>query len=335
MLNSWTSLLRFVRPLTIRSLFLAVALAHVTDLNAQNGAQTQQDELAPTSLSYSDPIEFRWKVGCRIVGGADKCKNMIVTLPLPSDWPEQTAVLDSEDIPSEVRVTKYRTLDGGVKQLIMLLPSVPANEEILISQTYRVRVSRIEGAQQTNTLEIPKRVEKVNRPYLGVSPMISYRNSKMRAKVKEITADHETAWAKVEAIFDWVRENIELHEEESEDTLSVFRARAGNTEDKVALFVGMCRALKVPARMVWVDGNQTAEFFLINEEGYGNWYPCQVAGPREFGSMSDVRVVLQKGDNFKVPEKEAPQKFVAEFAITKGKVRPSVEFSRELLPEQN
>ena len=335
MLNSSTFSHRFVRPLTTLSFILFIGLALANSLNAQNGDQAEPTELAPTSLSYSDPIEFRWKVACRIVGGADKCKNMIVTLPLPSDWPEQTAVLESEDLPPEVRVTKYRTLDGGVKQLIMLLPSIPANEEILISQIYRVQVSRIEGAQQTDTLKIPKRVDKVNRPYLGVSPMISYRNSKMRAKVKEITANHETAWAKVEAIFDWVRENIEVHEEESEDTLSVFRARAGNTEDKVALFVGMCRALKVPARMVWVDGNQTAEFFLINEDGYGNWYPCQVAGPREFGSMSDVRIVLQKGDNFKVPEKEAPQKFVAEFAITKGKVRPSVEFSRELLPEQN
>ena len=218
MLNSSTFSHRFVRPLTTLSFILFIGLALANSLNAQNGDQAEQTELAPTSLSYSDPIEFRWKVACRIVGGADKCKNMIVTLPLPSDWPEQTAVLESEDLPPEVRVTKYRTLDGGVKQLIMLLPSIPANEEILISQIYRVQVSRIEGAQQTDTLKIPKRVDKVNRPYLGVSPMISYRNSKMRAKVKEITANHETAWAKVEAIFDWVRENIEVHEEESEDT---------------------------------------------------------------------------------------------------------------------
>ena len=331
MLTSSTILNHFARPITAAFLLVLIPIAFANELCAQ---QDEQAELAPTALSYSDPIEFRLKVGCRVVGGADKCKNMIVTIPLPTDWPEQTAVLESEDLPPEVRVTKYRTLDSGVKRLIMLLPSVPANEEILISQIYRVQVSRIEGAQQTDTLEIPKRVEKVNRPYLGVSPMISFRNSKMRARVKEITAEHETAWAKVEAIFDWVRDNIEEHEEPSEDTLSVFRAQAGNSEDKVALFVGMCRALKVPARMVWVDGNQTAEFFLINEDGYGSWYPCQVAGPREFGSMSDVRVVLQKGDNFKVPEKESPQKFVAEFAITKGKVRPSVEFVRELLPEQ-
>lgn len=315
--------------------FFAVALLALFFSNDVAAQENENPEDSPTSLSYSDPTEFRWKIGCTIVGSADKCKNMIVTLPVPSDWPEQTAILDSEDFPPEVRVTKYRTLDGGVKQLIMLLPSVPANEEITISQTYRVRVSRINAARETASLKIPKRVEKENRPYLGVSPMISFRNTKMRTMVKQIANDHETAWAKVEAIYDWVRDNIEETEDPSEDALSVFRARAGNTEDKVALFVGMCRALKVPARMVWVDGNQTAEFLLVNEDGYGTWYPCQVAGPREFGSMSDLRVVLQKGDNFKVPEKEDPQKFVAEFAITKGKIRPSVEFTRELLPEQN
>jgi len=301
-----------------------------------NAAAQEEPAPSPTSLTYSDEwTEFHWKVGCKIVGGSEKCKNMIVTIPVPSDWPEQTSVLESEDFPPEVRVAKYRTLEGGVRQLLLLLPSVPANEEIVLSQTYTVKVRQINAAEQTDTLKIPKRVEKENRPYLGVSPMISYRNAKLRAKVREITEDHRTPWAKVEAIFDWVRDNIELTENPPEDTLSVFRSRSGNTEDKVALFVGMCRALKVPARMVWVDGNQTAEFLLINEDGYGTWYPCQVAGPREFGSMSDIRIVLQKGDNFKVPEKENPQKYVAEFAITKGTVRPSVDFSRELLPEQN
>jgi hypothetical protein len=69
-------------------------------------------------------------------------------------------------------------------------------------------------------------------------------------------------------------------------------------------------------------------------EGTGHWFPCQSAGTRAFGSMPERRPILQKGDNFHVPEKSEPQRYVAEFMrgnVVKGGGRPEVAFVREFV----
>ena len=47
------------------------------------------------------------------------------------------------------------------------------------------------------------------------------------------------------------------------------------------------------------------------------------------GAVKDTRPILEKGDNFKVPEKKEPLRFVTEFLTGKGgSGQPSVEFRR-------
>jgi hypothetical protein len=48
--------------------------------------------------------------------------------------------------------------------------------------------------------------------------------------------------------------------------------------------------------------------------------------------LSEPRIIQQKGDNIRVPEKPQPQRFVTEFVTGEGAAKPSVEFIRELLP---
>jgi len=81
-----------------------------------------------------------------------------------------------------------------------------------------------------------------------------------------------------------------------------------------------------------VDGSSYAEFMLVDEQDKPYWFPCNVTGIREFGSFSEPKVILQKGDNIKVPEKDARQKFVSEFMSVQGTSKPRVSFIRELLP---
>jgi hypothetical protein len=48
--------------------------------------------------------------------------------------------------------------------------------------------------------------------------------------------------------------------------------------------------------------------------------------------MPELRPILQKGDNFMVPEKKGPQRYVAEFlkgSTLAGGGRPEVTFVRE------
>jgi len=99
---------------------------------------------------------------------------------------------------------------------------------------------------------------------------------------------------------------------------------------------------------VFVPDSCYAEFYLHDADGQGHWFPCQVAGPREFGGMSDHRPILQKGDNIRVPdEQKDPQRLpkLTQFCsmgrrkrefhesdYTEKPAGPQVEFVRKLLP---
>ncbi len=265
--------------------------------------------------------------------GNNACRDMLVTIPVPTAWPEQTVEVVEENVPSLVHDVTYRDLDSGVKQLVIKIRTVPPNTILELDWTFAVEVNEIVAPLDTKGFTVPEKLDKELKQYLGVGPGISYRNAKLRKQVKEIVTDRETAWQQVEAIYDWVRENVEFREGEPQESLSVFRAKSGCAEDLVGLFVAMCRAHDVPARMVWVEGHQLAEFYLVDSENKGHWFPCNVAGLRDFGGNSDPRIILQKGDNVKVPEKEQRQKYVAEFVTGSGKSKPAVGFVRELLPD--
>jgi len=195
-----------------------------------------------------------------------------------------------------------------------------------------VTTSQIEGPSDPSLFTRPKTNHKSGKPYLTTSPQINFKKSKIRKQVKALVEGKETAWAEVESIYDWVRDTIEQQPGSAQDVYDVIRNKKGNGEDKVALFVAMCRANKIPARMVWVEGTQYAEFMLVDQEKNPHWFPCNVSGIREFGSISDPRVIVQKGDNIRVPEKDKRLKFVNEFASCKGKSKPAVRFIRKILP---
>jgi len=91
----------------------------------------------------------------------------------------------------------------------------------------------------------------------------------------------------------------------------------------------MCRINKVPARMVFVHGTQYAEFYLVDDKQQGHWFPCNVTGIPEFGSLSDPKIILQKGDNYRVPGEKQKLKFVPEKATWKGNKPRKMGFLRE------
>lgn len=298
-----------------------------------SGSDSDSGSNASAAISFGEASTNRWRVGAQLLGGTRSCKNLLVTIPVPTDWPEQEVRLHKENFPPEIRSADYRDLNSGVRQLVVEIPKLKAKQLIEFTVTFDVSTRRIVAPENTAQLKIPQRPPREFKDYVGVSPQISYRNSKLRNKVKEIIKQEENAWDQVEAIFDWVRDNIQYRNDEPTDSLSVFRKKSGCSEDLVGLFVAMCRAAKIPARMVWVEGAQFAEFYLVDAKEKGHWYPCQVAGRREFGSNAEPRIILQKGDNIKVPEKDGRQKFCAEFLSVRGTQPPRAhKFLRDLLP---
>jgi hypothetical protein len=156
-----------------------------------------------------------------------------------------------------------------------------------------------------------------------------------KADAAEADAGKLTDWQRVEALYDYTQKHIS-YEAGAPDKAALQTLEDGKADchGLAALFVAMCRTAKVPARMVWVDGHQYAEFCLVDEAGKPHWYPVQSAGTRAFGEMPVPKVILQKGDKFIVPERRREQlRYASDFTTLKAGAgdKPSVKYVREQL----
>ena len=108
-------------------------------------------------------------------------------------------------------------------------------------------------------------------------------------------------------------EKVEYVEGIDKSALDSLNDKQADCQGRSMLFIALCRANKIPARMVWVDGHAYAEFYLESEPGKGYWYPIESAGTRAFGEMPLARTILQKGDNFRVPERKERLRYASDY----------------------
>lgn len=279
-----------------------------------------------------EPIQQAWRVGVVLKGGPNETRNILATIPLPGDWPEQKVRVIGKEAPPEVTKLSIRDTMPGFQQIVAVVPSLRSQQELKVTYDLQVTLFKINAPTTTNEWKIPKSLSKDLKDYIDISPEISFRDAKLRALVKELTKDKETAWEQVRALYEWVQAEVKPEGGDPTDSLDCFRKRAGHPEDICGLFVAMCRAHKVPARMVWVIESQHTEFYLVDQQGKGRWFPVIFGGFTEFGSLSSPKLIEMKGDNFRVPEKKEPQKYVFENVTGEAATRPKIGFIRELIP---
>ncbi len=289
----------------------------------KKGAETE-----PTAIQY-------WKIGLSVTAVQADCGGIFATVPVPTDWPDQSVrhIESLNDISSHVGKWGFRTLDNGVKQLLVAIPQLATGEEAHIYLTYEVAKRTIRPPEDVDSLRIPRRKPRGFHVYLGKSPKIETTDSRIKRVAREVVKGKSGAWERVEAIYDWVRDNVEYKDGPFKGALAALQDGTGDCEELTSLFIALCRANRIPARTVWIQGHCYPEFYLEDDKGQGNWYPCQAAGTRNFGGMFDKRLILQKGDKFEVPEKKKEQRYVAEFLSAKsvkGTGGPQVKFVREL-----
>jgi len=285
--------------------------------------------------SLGEAAVHHYKVGVEVTAVGGACRGLFATIPVPLDWPEQEVRVVEEDISPSVQAIRYRTIGRSVKQMLVEIPQLARGEKAHALATFEVRRRAILAPEDTSGYQIPKRVPREMKIFLGPSPFIESRHYKIRSLAKKTVADKDAAWEKVEAIYDYVREHVQYKNGPLKGALRALRDGTGDCEELTSLFIAMCRAVGVPARTVWVPGHCYPEFYLADASGKGHWFPCQAAGTRAFGAMPEQRPILQKGDNFRVPERpKQRQRYVSEFLKgrpVKGGGQPEVHFVRELI----
>ena len=318
----------------MRILLLTFAMVAAALSAGSAWAQITHDDDDTGGVRLGATVTQRYRVGVYVKAVGGTVRGITATLPVPLDWPEQTVRIGEEDISAAVKSVRYRTLGGSVKQMLIEIPLIPGGEEAHALVTFEIDRRQILMPADTSGYVIPKKVDRDLRRFLGPSPQIEIRNRKIRTLAKKIVAEHEGAWDKTEAIYDHVIENIAYEFGPLKGAVRALNDGTGDCEDLSSLFIAMCRASGIPARTVWVPDHCYPEFYLVDGKGDGYWFPCQAAGTRAFGEMAEQRPILQKGDNFRVPEKKRPQRYVAEYLhglAVKGGGKPKVRWVRELI----
>ncbi len=188
----------------------------------------------------------RWKVGMTVVAQTP-CLDIFGTVPVPTNWPEQDVKVIDEQISDSIPQVRYRDLEGGIRQMLVAVPQLAAGEKAEALVTFEVMRRAIGLPIDTSVYRLPKKVPRDARKYLANSPLIDCRNRKIRDLAKEITADKEGAWQKVEAIHNWVKENVKHTNDKAKVRDKTLHDKRGHMEDLTGLFIALCRAEKIPA----------------------------------------------------------------------------------------
>jgi hypothetical protein len=308
----------------------------------------------PAADKPAESQTHKWEFGISIRAVGGPCAGLLGTFPVPMDWPEQQVKVASEQI-SPAAQHRYRTTDG-LKQMVFNVPQLAGGAAAECFVTFEITKQAQKPPADALRLVIPKDPPAQIKKFLAPSPGLEATNARVRSLAREMTADKENAWEQVRAIVAGVRERVKYERDakaEFKGVLAALRDGKADREDLTATFVAVCRAAKIPARMVWCMDYGYAEFYLDelpdaddaasgddksaktkktkdSKAPKGTWYPAVIHEPAELGACNDFRPIMQKGDNIKVPEEAAVQRYVKEFLKGKGGTggKPSVEFRR-------
>lgn len=303
-----------------------------------SGAQVPQNE--GKGVGYFAPRKLDMKFGMKFKSNDNFCSDLLATIAFPIDWPEQKVRVKQSNIPPNAQ-WQYRDLPANAppsaRQLVMSIPAMQPNGELDLIFEVEIEKSFITAPSDTSIYVIPKKIPKELNWFMGNSPMIDAGASDIKRIAKSIKdSKPETAWQHVEKIYDWVRENIQYTNGPIRNTREAMKDKRGDCEEMTGIFIAICRASNIPARCVWIPNHCYPEFYLEDDQGKGHWFPCQVAGDRQFGQMQEYRPILQKGDRYKVPEYTALQHYLSEFFKCKqrpvGNRDPEVEPIQDLGP---
>lgn len=287
-----------------------------------------KNEPPPAPQSFFEPYTLSMEIGMRITAGSAPLRNLRASFPVPIDWPEQKVTIVGERKPNGIGRFRYAVVDDGVKQAMFTVPSIRAGESIdvmLELQIERLMIEHPDDEDVLNSLCVPERPNAALRKYLVASPQIEIGDPRLKQAAESLEFDSsQPAWPQIERIYDWVWEKVEPSGTKPiEGAVAALTTGCGDCEERTSLFVAMCRLNGIPARSVWIPRHTYPEFYLEDDKGKGYWFPCESLGTKSFGRMRGHRPIIQKGDNFKMPQKSERQRYVTQ-TITSVK-QPGIE----------
>lgn len=262
---------------------------------------------------YGRSATKTWKTGVRLKA-VSRCFDMVFLIPIPVHWPEQEVTILEENASNEFAVIERRPYKsgssghGGLGLMVVkvkdLQPGRSTEASLMVKATRREVLPPT--PESIAKLRIPPRIPKDLQIYIDSTAQIQSGNARFKKLYRDITKDIKSDWEKIEAIYKYVQENIEYNEanktKNDGTALGALKKGNGDCKEMTAVFNAICRAGRIPARTVWIPGHCYSEFYMVDDNGRGYWFPCQVSGTYAFGGIPEMEPVLQKGDEFKFKE---------------------------------
>jgi hypothetical protein len=143
------------------------------------------------------------------------------------------------------------------------------------------------------------------KPFLAPTPGVESDDPSIRAKAEEIAGNAATAWEAAVRLSDFTYGHLEYKLGPFTSAKAALGSKIGDCEERAALFVALCRARKIPARVVMAQGQDLAdaghawaEICLTNADGEGVWLPVDV-GLRFFAEYPAPCVTFYKGEGYR------------------------------------
>ena len=271
------------------------------------GSVSAQSEKKPNEIeaeqgqAIQDRNTSYWRFGIEITNSG-QARGIVATSPIPIDCPEQTVELIQEEFGDGVKGVKLKPLKPLARQMVFKIASLGPSRGGTTALTFKItkRPILLPDAPSRFVFD-PKPRGSLKKDFLGPSPFIESKHERIVSIAETLAKTHakKSAWNQVEAIYDWVRKEVEYKfDKQIHSCIDALDSGTGDCEELSSLFIAICRARDIPARAVWIPGHTYPEFYLLDEKGDGHWFPCQAAGSRQFGQMNERRPVLQGKKNF-------------------------------------
>ncbi len=267
--------------------------------------QFKEEASNPTNVELGQAQTQSWKAGMELTAVGGPCLGIKGYVPMPVNWPEQRVTIVEEDIAPAARIS-YRNAEGGMKLMVISVPRLPSGQKATATVTLEIERHVQLPPEKTDQFVIPtsKQLGRDLRIYLGASPYIESRHGKIKKLAKQVGADEPTAWEQIEAIYDWVREEVEYKKGPLKGALAALRDKTGDCEELASLFIAICRAKGVPARTVWVPRPLLCRILSRRQRRQRPMVP--LSGGREPRVRRDLRVPTDPPKRGQLPTARQP-----------------------------
>ncbi len=278
---------------------------------------------------YLEPRSYRLKVGVQWEGTGSSSL-LRGTTPVPVEYPEQKLVsmrLDADGCEAQVR-----KINEGAAELLVVAHALSSGQKVSAIVEYELELRKQYHAYAADQFPREQKIPTdVRRQYLQDSPGIETSSKAVRALAQELKQGQEYPWDQAYAFFNWVRKNIQPQLGPYTSVTTALNTQRGDCEEMAGVFVALCRAVNIPARLVWVPNHAWGEFYLSDREGKGHWIPAHTACYLWFGFTGAYELVLQKGDRVQMPERRKQLRLMEDWMQWSG-AKPRVRYAAELTP---